>query len=218
MKSYDRERILAWIRAFSGPRIISPLFSFLPSTDPLVKWRAVEGLGLAVSRMAEEDLEAARVVMRRLMWHLNDESGGIGWGCPEAMGEIMAQSRPLALEYAHVLRSYVDEEANYIEYEPLQEGVLWALGRLAGQRADLVEEAAVHITAFLRSPRSALRGLALWCLGSLREIGTVEIRRSAASMVEDQSEVDIYIDGQVRIIKIGQLAKGLTDSDRPARH
>lgn len=25
-------------------------------------------------------MDSARIVMRRLMWSLNDESGGIGWG------------------------------------------------------------------------------------------------------------------------------------------
>jgi len=53
-------------------------------------------MGRVVSSLAEKDMESARVVMRRLMWNLNEESGGIGWGCPEAMGETMARSAPLA--------------------------------------------------------------------------------------------------------------------------
>jgi len=40
--------------------------------------------------------------MRRLMWNLNDESGGIGWGNPEAMGEILACHEALANEYAPI--------------------------------------------------------------------------------------------------------------------
>ena len=46
-------------------------------------------MGVVVAGLAEHDMESARVVMRRLMWNLNDESGGIGWSSPEAMGEIM---------------------------------------------------------------------------------------------------------------------------------
>ena len=68
---------------------ISPLFSFLCSTDEHVKWRAVTALGKVVSDLAASDLESARVVMRRFIWNLNDESGGIGWSSPEILGEIV---------------------------------------------------------------------------------------------------------------------------------
>jgi len=39
------------------------------------------------------------------MWSLNDESGGIGWGAPEAMGAIMARHTGLADEYANICGS-----------------------------------------------------------------------------------------------------------------
>lgn len=44
-------------------------------------------------------MEKACTVMRRLMWTLNDEFGGIGWGVPEAMGEIMVCHKGLAHIY-----------------------------------------------------------------------------------------------------------------------
>ena len=55
-------------------------------------------MGAVVAHLAEKDMESARVVMRRLMCSLNDESGGIGWGAPEAMGEIIASHEGLASE------------------------------------------------------------------------------------------------------------------------
>ncbi|MFQ8888421.1 MAG: DVU0298 family protein [Bilophila wadsworthia] len=58
--------------------LVGPLFSCLPlggeATD-----RAASALGKAVSRMADEHIEEARNVVRRLMWHMNEESGNIGW-------------------------------------------------------------------------------------------------------------------------------------------
>ena len=60
-------------------------------------------MGEVVSKIAENDLEFARIIMRRPMLNLNDESGGIGWGAPEAMGEIMARSEKLAEEYHKIL-------------------------------------------------------------------------------------------------------------------
>lgn len=115
----------------SPSRSINPLFSFIQSTDEQIKWRAVKAMGKVVGMMASKNLESARVVMRRLMWSLNDESGGIGWGAPEAMGEIMAQDNRLADEYYKILLSYTDKDGNYLEYEPLRKGAVWAIKRVA---------------------------------------------------------------------------------------
>ena len=81
------------------------LFSFLCHHDQKIKWRAVTAMGMVISNLAEKEMESARVIMRRLMWSLNDESGGIGWGAPEAMAEIIACHQGLAEEYTHILIS-----------------------------------------------------------------------------------------------------------------
>ena len=123
-------------------RAVNPLFSFLCSLDERLKWRAVTAMGQVVSNLAETDLESARVIMRRFMWHLNDESGGIGWGCPESMGEIMARCERLADEYGCLLISYIQPEGNYLEHEILQRGVLWGVGRLVHSRPQFLKDAA----------------------------------------------------------------------------
>jgi len=94
------EKSLEKIYLMPARGVVNPLFSFFYNTEELVKWRAITAMGAVVARLADEDLESARIVMRRLMWNLNDESGGIGWGSPEAMGEIMARHDILAKEYA----------------------------------------------------------------------------------------------------------------------
>ncbi|HID31456.1 MAG TPA: HEAT repeat domain-containing protein, partial [Desulfobacterales bacterium] len=117
-------------------------------------------MGAVVANLAEKDMESARVVMRRLMWSLNDESGGIGWGAPEAMGEIIASHEGLAKEYVSVLISYVREDGNFLEYEALQRGAIWGVGRVAQARPELVQNAVPHLVLFLESPDAAVRGLA----------------------------------------------------------
>jgi len=98
--------------------------------------------------------------MRRLIWNLNDESGGIGWGSPEAMGEIMAQSEQMAKEYHLILISYIRDDGNYIEHEILQRGVLWGLSRLAHARPELVKDAAPFLHPYMESDDPILRELA----------------------------------------------------------
>ncbi len=135
----DFEKQIEHIKGVSARRVVNPLFSFLCSNDELLKSRAVTAMGIVVSRLADHEMESARIVMRRLMWSLNDESGGIGWGAPEAMGEIMARHSKLADEYHKILISYSKPGTNFIEHESLQEGVLWGIARLAQARPDLVE-------------------------------------------------------------------------------
>jgi len=133
-------------------QVINPLFSLLLSSDEKVRWRAITTMGAVVAKLADEDMESARVIMRRLMWSLNDESGGIGWSAPEAMGEIIASDEGLAKEYASVMISYVQEDGNFLEYEPLQRGAPRCLP---------------HLLLFLDSPDATVRGLAAWTLGLL---------------------------------------------------
>ena len=108
LKRYLRDRLMA--EDFSGAlsaaldlparKVVNPLISFFCDHDVVLRWRSVSALGVVVAHLADEDRESARVVMRRLMWSLNDESGGIGWGAPEAMGEITARHEGLAGEFA----------------------------------------------------------------------------------------------------------------------
>lgn len=58
--------------------------------------------------------------MCRLMWTLNDESGGIGWGAPETMAEAMACHPHIAEEYVCILLFYIREDGNFLEYEPIR--------------------------------------------------------------------------------------------------
>jgi hypothetical protein len=95
-------------------------------------------MGVTVARLANQDMEAARIVMRRFMWSLNDESGGIGWGAPEAMAECLASHAGLAGEYTKILVSFMREDGFYLELPSLQRGLMWGIGRLAQVRPQLL--------------------------------------------------------------------------------
>lgn len=126
----DEEKAISELLEIAPSRSINHLFSFIQDTNESIKWRAVRAMGKVVAAIASENLESARVVMRRLMWSLNDESGGIGWGAPEAMGEIMVQDKRLKDEYYKILLSYINEDGNFLEHEPLRKGAVWAIDRV----------------------------------------------------------------------------------------
>lgn len=205
------EQALNEILQIPGPQAVNPLFSFFYSKEEIIRWRAITAMGAVVAQLADSNPEAARVIMRRLMWNLNDESGGIGWGSPEAMGEIMARHDQLAKEYHLILISYMDEEGNYLEYEPLQRGVLWAVGRLAHARPDLLSAYAHLLVPYLSSSDPNLRGLAVW---AAIPMDTQGIRTHLKHLVSDNTTVRLFLNDNFKKQKISQLSSQAL-SNRP---
>ncbi|MCJ7685633.1 MAG: hypothetical protein MUO68_15235 [Desulfobacteraceae bacterium] len=189
LKSEDLDVALEALCSMPLLRVINSLFSFLYSTDEQIRWRAVTAMGAAVARLADEDMEQARIIMRRLMWNLNDESGGIGWGSPEAMGEILACHELLADEYAPVLISYARKDGNYLELEMLQRGLLWGVARLSQVRPHLVQDAVCHFLTYLQSMDPAVRGLAAWLMGLLE---TGDARKALEALTDDDAGLSVY--------------------------
>jgi hypothetical protein len=187
-------------------QLVNPLLSFLYSPDEMTKHRAVTAVGKVVAEMAAQDMEGARIIMRRLMWSLNDESGAIGWGAAEAMGEIMARHEQLAEEYFRILVSYIREDGYRLEHDLLECGVLWGLGRLAQAKPHLLRDSSGHIVPYLSSTNPTQRGLAAWALGFL-DVAFPSDRLS--HLLNDQSEIAVYEQGTLHRYHISELAARL---------
>lgn len=189
-------------------QVVNYLLSFLFHPVERVKWRAVSALGLVVNRIAEENIESARNIMRRLMWSLNDESGGIGWGSAETMGEIMAVNETLAREYWCILTSYVRKDCNPLENALLERGVLWGIGRLAQVRPDLLEDCGSHLVPYLSSADPIHRGFALWAMSFL---GFGLSPDDHAQLRADTKSVALYENGALSSWRICDLAQRLSE-------
>lgn len=200
----DFDAALEEILALPPRRAVNPLFSFLYHGDPQIRWRAVTALGTVTAALADREMEPARVVFRRLMWSLNEESGGIGWGSPEAMGEIMARHWKMRKEYLSILLSFLDPEGNFLEHEGLQQGVLWAAGRVAQVDPDPVMEAAPLIRPFLHAKNASLRATAAWACGLVQDPGAAA---SLRSMADDPAEVQLWIDQTLTATTVGKTAR-----------
>ena len=202
--SNDLEKGIDEICQLPARKAVNPLFSFFYNKNDLIKWRAITAMGAVVSGLADQDMESARVVMRRLIWNLNDESGGIGWGSPEAMGEIMARHAGMAEEYAFLLVSYVNEQGNYLEHPALQRGVLWGLGRLAHSRPRLVNHTAPFLLPYMQSEDAYHRGLSAWTAGAL---GNELTKPLLQNLSHDKALINIFIDMNLIEVTVGQLAR-----------
>jgi hypothetical protein len=192
------------IKQLPPRQVVNPLFSFLCSIDERTKWRAVTAMGNVVSDLAASEPESARVVMRRFIWQLNDESGGIGWGCPESMAEVMAQNEKMAEEFGCLLISYIQPEGNYLEHPVLQRGVLWGVGRLAHSRPQYAHHADEHLHSYMQTPDPILRGLAAWAAGPIAGNETISLLEK---LIHDQGQLTLYRDGQIKQYTVGQLTQ-----------
>ena len=208
--------LVASRRALAGlpaGEVVHALFSAICRENPVVRWHAVTCMGDAVARIAEGDLEAARIILRRFLWSLNDESGGIGWGAPEAMAECLCRDERLAGEYAHMLVSYMREDGeelcqdgNFIEHPLLQRGVVWGIGRLAGCRRELLQQlgAGRDLGRYLEAEDPELRGLAALAAGRLRE---ATLRPLLQGLRADTAPLSWYDEGAVHQTTVGALVR-----------
>jgi len=211
LESSDFSSMLRELRNFPARKVINSLFSFLYHSNDQMKWHAVTMMGTLVAELAEQNMESARVILRRLMWNLNDESGGIGWGSAEAMGEILANHKGLATEYANILISYIRKDGNFQENELMQRGVLWGIARLAQARPKLALDAAAHVMPFLSSPDPAKRGLAVRITALLR---AGEARDALLHLRYDESEFSIYLDGSLLRCSVSEMAQWALEKNR----
>jgi hypothetical protein len=203
------------LSSFSRIAVINSLFMALCDTNELIKWRAVEYFGLIVPAMAKEKEESARVILRRFLWTLNDESGGIGWGAPEAMAQIMCHSDLLRQEYLHMLISYMQEDGeelyqdgNYLELPLLQRGLLWGIGTLCHTFPEEMKTRIREqdVKAYFSSEDRTVQHLALWVLSGIGGALTCE---EVETLDMSDTNLTIYQTGELKTVDVRTIFESL---------
>lgn len=201
------------INEYKEKDIINHLFTSLCSTNESCKWHGVSAFGVIVPKIAERDIESARVIMRRFLWCLNDESGGIGWGIPEAMGEVMANHNLLFEEYSHMLISYMREDGqgifmdgNHLELPALQRGVLWGAARLLEVKTKemVAKRIAYDLPPYLKSPDKVVQGLAIYCA---RYCGNDNVLKGIEPFTHSTYRFTLYRNNTFTELCVGDVAK-----------
>ena len=184
-------------------KLIRRILSRLYSRDPAVKWPAVAAIGLvaAVDVMQEKQ---ARDLIKRLYWTLNDESGSVPFGVPEALGEIFANRPALIPANTPLFVSYLVHK-EMIQTGPILAGAIWAVGRIGVEDPEDRQRVLPGLKSALAAPEPELRGTALWTLARLG-LGQ-ELRESVEARLEDEDSVTLLIDGEVRDCRLAMLAR-----------
>ena len=179
------------------PRMFDP--------DPEVGWRAVEAMGLAADRIARTDPDYVREHLRRLLWLLSEESGGLCWRAPEGMAEIVRRNPQLFADYFPIVTSLIVSMAEE-DLEHFRAGALWAIGRLGLPPEGLDEEVLAAVVSALDNHDAQVRGMAVWCLG---QIGRAPLLAARPDLASDDGLVELYEDGTVRRTTVGETVKAL---------
>ncbi len=182
-------------------RVLSHLVGLTYEGDLLIAWRAIEAFGLAAAAAADRDPEFVRGHLRRLLWLLSDESGGICWHAPELIGEVLHHRPTMFAPFAPPMVAVLDLEAE--DAPRFRAGALWGIGRVAERAPDLLGTAIPLVAPCLDDPDPQVRGLAAVCLGRLG-LGALLARQS--QLLDDSRRVLLYREGGLTVATVGQLA------------
>lgn len=199
--------------AAGSRRVLSDLLAATYDPDPEIGWRAVAVMGRAAARIADRDPASVREHLRRLHWTLHEESGGVCWRAPEAMGEIVRRRPVLFGDYVPIVVHLLDELADE-DLTHFRAGVLWAIGRLGALAADPVAEVLPAMVAALADPTPQVRGAAAWALG---EVGRGGLLAGHPELMEDRGPVDHFARGSLRRTTVERLARRALAARRPGR-
>jgi len=171
--------------------------------NEFVRWRAIEAIGWVVAAYAEYDLDKVRDMLRRLLWQMNDESGGLTWHSPELIGEILVNVPTLIPEYADLLPSYLVEE-------PFERGTHFAVYRAALVDPKPFRNIIPKLVKSLDDPDPTIRAYSALALGA---IGAKSHRADIERLLDDQSLVNYYdfACGEIVSKQVSELAQGALD-------
>lgn len=198
-----------------GLNAIGALFSFLPR-DVQLRHRAAVALGTTVAKIAEKEPEAAKNICRRYMWHMNEDSGNIGWGIPEAFAETLVNSPKLLNIYGNILISYIMDLGhadNFCDQDILRRSCYWAVGRLAQKYPDYVEKFRSLLIKGLSDEDLICQGMAAWALLQLPSnfMDLPAVRKLYSS---NNNEIcDFFDNDQLNHISVKKLAEMLIQKE-----
>lgn len=204
LEDNDYGRIVAMARQSRG--VLSLLVRLAYDKETLIGWRSILAIGKISSVFvnSKDEHEFLRVTIRKLLWMLSDESGGIGWAAPEMLGEIV-RADPAAMSDIIPLIA----ELYSVEEKVFRPGVLYALKRIAEKHSELVQPYQEIITKGLSDPDPLTRiyALDLIALLKLQQPSADAVTKKVDSLLSDTTEAWVYRDIGFVGIEVREAAK-----------
>jgi len=192
-RSYDEIADMA--RRDKG--VIRRLISLAYDKDDVMAWRAIEAMGSVAGELSKERIDIVRDTIRRLLWSMGEESGGIGWSAAEMLGEIIRSNPDQFIDIIPIVWSFHEEEM-------FRAGTVWAMGRIASVRPDLVRFILKDVQGMITDKNPTVRGYAAWVIGIL---GADSLLEDINKLVNDQSAINFYYGGELTRKTVGCMVK-----------
>jgi len=189
----------------NNDKVLNPLISLLYDPDEAIKHKAAEAIGILNSEKYEPDTEKTRILMRRLMWSLNEESGGIGWGAVEAMAETAVHNKTVFDEFYKIIISYIDPDSgSFLDHKELHPGIVWAIGRMLKAYPETGAYAEYVLKDLIDDNDPRIRGHALWAVlnGKVKNLES-----SIKKYLNDNEEFFLYDEKVMKKTKISEIAQ-----------
>lgn len=176
---------------------IRRLISLTYDKDTVLSWRAIEALGVVSHEMSKKRVDVVRDTIRRLLWYMTEESGGIGWSSPEIIGEIIRANPDEQHDIIPILWSQRSEEM-------FRAGVMRAMWRIAETRPDLVSFVLGDIDELINDANPYVRLYV--CLLSLK-IGDETLRLKTKFNEDDATIVKFYYNEELSAKTVGDIIR-----------
>lgn len=209
LENNDLEKLLAL--ALQDRKVLSVLVRLAYDKETLIGWRAIIAIGRVASVFVRDHYDFLRETVRKLLWSLSDESGGIGWSAPEMLGEIVsADPKRLADIVPLIAQVYSIEEAVF------RPGVLYALRRIAETDLAAVRPFQMLVVQGLLEQDPLSRVYALELVKALRNEFIPEnldaVKSQVLDISNDRAEAWVYRKDGFTPIEVGELAKEVIKS------
>jgi hypothetical protein len=192
-------------------KTLSLLVRMAYDKETLVAWRAIKAVGRIANVLVKTEREFLRNTVRKLLWSLSDESGGIGWAAPELLGEIVHSDPEGFADIIPIIAEVYD-----IEEQTFRPGVMYALARIAEVSPEMIANyqkiiirSLVDTNPLIRIYTLELVGL-LWPIVCNKNLWSMDYRKKIESAVNnmknDKKVAWIYQDNDFIDIEVGEYA------------
>ena len=181
--------------------IIRGLISLSYDKQDVISWRAIEAIGVISRIFSKEKMDILRETIRRLLWSMGEESGGIGWSAAEMLGEIVTADPDAFNDIIPILWSFKEEEM-------FRAGIVWAMRRIAMIRPELVAFIIQDLPEMLEDRNPVVRGYTVRLMGILPEtLNAGTGRQQISKLLGDNNPVPIYNEGELLSRSVGEIAE-----------
>ncbi len=202
LESNDLSEIVSLAK--NNKRALSILIRSSYNKETLAAWRAIRAVGHVARELVKTDYEFLRETVRKLLWSLSDESGGIGWSAPEMLGEIVSADPVKFCDIIPLIANVYESE------DAFKPGVLYALSRIAEVAPENVIQ---HQGLFFRalSDKNPLtRIYSLEGIISMKNHMNIErVLSHIEALMRDKDEAWVYGSDNFIPIEVGIKAKNI---------